>query len=210
MSTDNKNWKMLEQHPDNELADMINFSAIPQIRSHNPLIKIKQNLLINMAFGLMVCCAYIIIIICFDYWQVRLALGLVMVFSLWALSTAFTQYRSIRTDIFSNGSVLQELKRQRQSIVSWTRSQARMALLIYPVSAAGGFMLGGAIGSGKSVAAFMSKPVVWLLFIIVVAVLVPLCHQLARWMSKRSFGQYLDALKKNIEELEVENNLDLL
>jgi hypothetical protein len=41
--------------------------------------------------------------------------------------------------------------------------------------------------------------------VIVTAILVPLCHQLAKWMNRKAFGRYADELKKNIEALKKEN-----
>ncbi|TFF38012.1 hypothetical protein [Mucilaginibacter psychrotolerans] len=204
MNADNRNWKQLESNIDQDLSSMIDESRIPKIRSQNPLVKIKQNLLINMIWGVLICCLYVIVLIRFNYIEVRLCLGLVLVFSLWALITAFIKYRKMHTGILADSSLLQELKHQHSSIVSWMKQQSRVALFVYPISAAGGFMLGGAVGSGKSVALFMNKPLIWIIFLVVIAILVPLCHLLTKWMFKISFGNHLNALQQYIEELETE------
>jgi hypothetical protein len=73
--------------------------------------------------------------------------------------------------------------------------------LLYPVSAAGGFMLGGFVGSGKPIEVFMSKPIVIIILVVTIAILVPICYKLAKWMTKKAFGQYADQLKKNIDAL---------
>jgi len=204
MNSENKSWKQLEINIDEDLSTLINLSGISKIQSRNPLLQIKRNLLINMIWGFLVCCAYIAMIIFFNYWQVTVAMTMVLAFSIWALIGTLIQYHNLDTKVFSNRPVLQELRRQHQSITSWIRLQSRTAIVIYPVSAAGGFMLGGAVSSGKSVAVFMSKPLMLFIFLVLVGILTPLCHQLARWMSTKSFGKYLDALQKNMEELETE------
>jgi len=80
------------------------------------------------------------------------------------------------------------MKRHCESITTWLNNQQKVALIIYPVSATGGFMLGGVIGSGKSVEVLMSKPVVILVLIVTIIILVPICYYLAKWMCNYSFG----------------------
>ena len=74
-------------------------------------------------------------------------------------------------------------------------------MIIYPISAAGGFMLGGYVGSGKPIEQFMSKPAVLIALVISIIVLVPICHHFAKWMDKKAFGQFADVLKQNIDML---------
>jgi hypothetical protein len=203
MSTE-QNWKQLDNNVDEDLSALLNLAIISKIKSNNPLQKIKTNLLYNILFGVAICCGYIWVLTTFPIWQVRLCLGVVMAFSLWAIITAFFQYRNINTNVFAGNSVLSELKIQQASIVNWAKTQAKVALFIYPISAAGGFMLGGVVGSGKSVATLLTKPAFSIAFAIVVIILTPACHYLAKWMCKVAFGKHLETLKQNIAELEAE------
>lgn len=199
-----KTWDALNEEQDEELLSLLKSAGLSRLTSNNPLKKIKRNLLINMIWGILICTGYIAIIIYFQIWQVQLSLGLVLLFSSWAMYTSYLQYQKIDIHVASAGSVLSEMKRHHQSISNWMNTQQRVALFIYPVSAAGGFMLGGAVGSGLPVAAFMSKPSVLIILIICIIVLVPLCYYLARWMFNYSFGKHLKALDENISDLEAE------
>lgn len=78
----------------------------------------------------------------------------------------------------------------------------RSGLLFYPVSIGGSFLLGGAIGSSKSVEDFVSRPYMLLTTIILIIVLTPFCHFLAKKMLKSSFGKHLNDLQRNIDDLE--------
>jgi uncharacterized membrane protein YoaK (UPF0700 family) len=198
------NWSQLNEQQDDDLSSMLRSKKISKHRSHSPLEKIKRNLLINMTWCVVICILYMLIIFYFRYWQVQVALGIVLIFSMWALSTAYSVYRKINTTISASNSLITELKRHHQTIASWMSSQQRVALFIYPVSAVGGFMLGGAMGSGKSVDYFMSKPMVWLILLVTIIVLVPLCYYLAKWMSNYAFGKHLKSLQQNIFDLEEE------
>jgi len=157
-----------------------------------------------MILAVLICLLYMVVIYYFRIWQVQLCTILVLCFSLWALYTAYLQYKNINSTVSAINPVLQELKRHHQSITAWMDTQQRVALFFYPVSAAGGFMLGGVSESGKTVTEFMSKPLVWVALLIALAVLVPACWYLTKWMFKYSFGKHLKSLKENIDALESE------
>ena len=189
---------------DDDLSSLISKDQLHKISSHNPLSRIRRNLLINMIWAAIMCIGYIIIIFYFRIWQVQVGIPIVLVFSLWALFTAFIQYRKIDTAVSAQNSLLSELKRHFDSISNWIRIQKRMVLFIYPISAASEFMLGGVIGSGKSVETFMNKPVVILALFITILILMPAASYTAKWLFKKSFGKHLDDLKENIDSLEEE------
>ena len=177
---------------------------LSKLTSHNPLQKIKRNLLINMIYGVLICFIYLFIIFYFQIWQVQIAISIVLIFSLWALYTAWIQYKKIDISHPLNSSLLIELKRNYESINHWIKSQQKVAIAIYPISATGGFMLGGVLGSGKSVELIMSKPPILIALAITLIILVPACYYLAKWMSNYSFGKHLKTLAQNIKDLEAE------
>jgi hypothetical protein len=199
-----KKWGETGDPMDDDLSSLLQTGKLSKLTSHNPLEKIRKNLLINMIWGILICGLYVWLIFNFHFWQVQLAVIIVLLFSLWAVYTAFQQYKNMETTISNSSSLLVEMKRHYQSITDWMHLQQRVALFIYPVSAAGGFMLGGASGSGKPIAVLMSKPVFLIALLIALAVLVPACHFLTKWLFKISFGKHLKALKMNIEALEEE------
>jgi hypothetical protein len=125
-------------------------------------------------------------------------------FSLWVLYTAFILYKKINISVSPDDSLLTELKRHYHSINYWIRVQKQVALFIYPISAASGFMLGGVAGSGKTVEVFMSRPVVMIALLVTIIILMPIASYVTKWLLKKSFGKHLDNLKKNIDALEQE------
>jgi hypothetical protein len=194
-------WNDLNAHKDKDLSGLMYAAHLNRLRLKNPLQKIKRSLAINMVWGWIICGLYVFVLIYFPHIEVRMCIGLVLLFSLWAMRSAWLQYKSIQPVVSPANALLQEMKRQHTSLTQWMRTQQKVALLIYPVSAAGGFMLGGAIGSGKSVALFMSKPIVLIVLVIAIAVLTPACFFLARWMFKLSFGKHIKDLEENINSL---------
>ncbi|MBK9254716.1 MAG: hypothetical protein IPM42_04450 [Saprospiraceae bacterium] len=203
MNTEN-NKKPEMPFTDADLSALLKTSPKNTLHSKNPLQTIKRNLIINMIFGIVIAAAYVIIIAKFNIWQVQVAIGITLLFTIWAMYTAFSEYNKLNADVSPDNPLLTELKRVHQSISEWMRVQKLVGIFIYPVSATGGFLLGGVLGSEKSVEEFMNKPVIWLTLLITLLILVPACHYLAKWMFKVSFGNLLSSIETNIRELESE------
>lgn len=197
-------WGDIDNKQDDDLVSLLQKPQLSKLTSKSPLEKIRKNLLMNIIWGILICGLYVFIIIHFQIWQVQVSIGVVLLFSLWALYTAFVQYKKLSTIVSANSSLLTEMKRHAASINDWLNTQQKVALIIYPVSAAGGFMLGGVIGSGKPVEVFMSKPFVIIALVVTIIILVPACYYLAKWMCNYSFGKHLKALQQNILDLESE------
>ncbi len=203
MSVENT-WDNINSGQDEELGALLNSSNLKKLPSQNPLGKIKKTLFYNIVWGVLISIIILILLIYLHIWQVQLTLIVVFIFSLWAVFTAWQQYKKMDTDVSANSPLLTEMKRHHNSIHEWMHTQQRVALFIYPISATGGFMLGGAEGSGKPVAELMNKPLALITLLIALVILVPACYYVTRWMFKVSFGKHLKALNENIQTLEAE------
>lgn len=196
-------WKNMEGQQDDELSAMLKMPVISNLSSKDPLKKIKSNLLIHSLWGVLIGGFYIFILVSFPFWQIILCLGIVLLFTVWAIIKALQLYKQLSG---SNASVnvLQQMEHHYLVINKWMSLQQWVGLFIYPVSAAGGFMLGGAMGSGKPIDVIMQKPAMIIAMLVAVAVLVPCCFYLAKWMNRKAFGRYAEALKQNIDALKKE------
>lgn len=198
----NNNWSNESHNSDKDLNALLNIKSIKNLSSKNPLENIKNNLILNIIFGIAICLLYFYILFYFPIWQVQLTIGITLIFSIWAIYTAFIEFKKIRTDISPDNSLLAELKKHHSSLTNWMKTQQLVGIFIYPISAIGGFMLGGTVGSGKNVESFMGKPSILLILLVVLIVLVPLCHFFAKWMFNYSFGKHLKSIDQKIKDLE--------
>lgn len=189
---------------DDALASLLQPSRFSTLPSRSPLEKIRKNVRRNMGWCMLICLGYALIVVFFHHWQVQLAMGILLAFSIWGVYHTYQLYKSIPTAVSAEVSLLEELKRHHQSVSNWMKVQQQVALLFYPISALGGFMLGGVVGSGKTVAEFMGKPVVLIAFPVTLVILLPAAYWLGKWMFKYSFGKHLVDLQKNINDLEAE------
>ncbi len=193
-------WKNIEPVKRDELLTATE-PALDRFKSNSPLEKIKRNMAINLAWAVVIIAFYGYILFSCNVGIVRVAIGIVAAFSVWAAGTSWKLYRQLNGGIAEPKSLLAELEYHYNNIYKWNRNQQVVALFFYPVSIAGGFLWGGVMGSGKPVEAFMSKPFLWWVLIASIVVLTPLCYLLTQKMFRYGFGKHMDNLKKNIDEL---------
>ena len=166
-----------------------------------PLYKLRKNLRLNIGYSILICLIYIAAIIYFPLPIFRISMVLLFGFTAWGFITTLREYKSIEPGINSSRSLLEDMERHYYSITYWMKTQEKVALFFYPIGAVGGFIMGGVVGSGKTVGEFMSKPVVIIALIVILIVLTPACYYLAKWMNKKAFGDHLVKLKENIDQL---------
>ena len=110
-------------------------------------------------------------------------------------------YKNTDENITPSNSLKQELQKNYNSFQSWWKLQQKAGLFVYPIAAAGGFILGGVEGSGKSVEVFLYNPMMIKILVVTVLMLVPICYYMAKWMFNYVYGKHLMKLKNLIDEL---------
>jgi hypothetical protein len=199
--TDNFN-KAEIQDPD--FDRFLDKKKLHQTQSSNPLVQLKRTILYSIIWSVILGLVYAAMFYLIPIWQVKVTLALVLAFCLWSFVETFRLYRSIQPLVIPGNSVLAEMKRHYSNVNQWMIINQRVGLLLYPFAITGGFILGGVIGSGKPVSAFLYKPVMLLALAICILVWVPLSYMLAKWMFKVSFGKQLQLLSERIAALEIE------
>jgi uncharacterized membrane protein YhdT len=185
------------------LEQMLKSKSFTRSAIQTPLVKLKRNLALHIGYAIAITLGYAWVIYYFPLWQVQACMLLLITFNLWGIVKSYDLYKNINLEM-SDANVLAELKKHYNAFSEWKRQSLRAALLVYPFAAAGGFMLGGTVGSGKPVEVFMASPFILIALAIMIVILVPLGYWLAKWMTKVAFGKYVDQLKERIDELERE------
>lgn len=189
---------------DKDLEHFLQPGMLSRLQPHHPLMKLKRNLLINMVWSLLITIFYLVLMLAYPAWPVVLTLVICSCFNIMVVGMAWKLYRGIRAEVSGNTGLLQELKQQHSAISKWGRIQLKLALFVYPIAAAGGYILGGILGSQRSISELMEQRLfVWVMPLAILT-LVPLSYWLAKWLFSRSFGRHLAALKENIDALEAE------
>ena len=170
----------------------------------NPLARLKRGLRINMFWGIFIATLYILSIFYFPVLIFRVTMIAMLLFTAWALLSTYRMYLQLDPRICNDCSLVSEMQRHYAAIHSWMRMQEKVALFFYPIGAAGGFLLGGVMGSGKSIAEIMSRTPVQVAFVLAILLLTPAAYYLARWLNKKAFGKHLEALRSRIDALSAE------
>ncbi len=194
-----KTWQNLDDSSDDDLAALLKSGTLKKV-SHDPITRITRNLLINLYWCVIISIGYIVVLYSFPIWQVQICIAVVLLFTLYAFFSALHHYRQLKKPP-EHTQLLPFMEWHYASITKWLNTVSKVALFVYPVSAAGGFMLGATLGAEKSIEYLLSKKLIQISMPITIAVLVPLCYYLAKWMNKIAFGRHLEQLKKNIDEL---------
>lgn len=192
----------LPEGPEDELlSSLLNKRSYLKPSMDTPLRKLRKNLSISAIYGLIITMGYALLIFYFPIWQVQVGLLVVIAFNILLLLKGW-QLQADIDRLMLDEDVLGTLKAVRDRFRRWFRQQYRMAIFVYPIAASAGFMLGGTLGSGKSLEVFMSKWQVQVALVVSIVVLLPLCLWLARWLNRQAFGKYVDQLQDTIDGLE--------
>jgi hypothetical protein len=167
----------------------------------NPLARLKRGLRINMFWGLLIGLLYILAIVYFPILIFRVTMIAMLLFTVWALASTWRMYRQLDPRICNDCNLVSEMQRHYDAIRRWMQMQERVALFFYPIGAAGGFLLGGVSGSGKTIPEIMSKTPVQIGFVLAILILTPMGYYLARWMNQKAFGKHLESLRSRIQAL---------
>ena len=186
---------------DDMLNKMLQETKFENIQSKLPLKKLKKNLMMGMLSAIIITLAYIILFFTIKLWQVQIALFVMITFNLWIMIDTWKLYKNTDENITPSNSLKQELQNNYTSFQNWWKLQQKTGLFIYPIAASGGFILGGAEGSGKPVKEFLYNPMIISILVITVLVLVPVCYYFAKWMFNYVYGKHLKNLKSIIDEL---------
>ncbi|GAO42824.1 hypothetical protein [Flavihumibacter petaseus] len=192
------------QPVDDDLDRLLQPGFTRRTQPQQPLLKLKKALRNNLFWSLGITLMYIILMVYFQFWEIQLALFVTSLFNGWLMWSAWKLYRQIDKTIESQAPLLETLKMHHSEISRWGRVQLKLALLVYPFSVAGGYLLGGIVATGLPVDALMSQKRFFWALPVTIIVLVPVSYLLARWLFRAAFGVHLDRLSENIRELESE------
>jgi len=184
----------------NDLPPISRMSDLQLKERKNPLTSIKRRLIASIIWCLAIASCYVAVILYYNIWQVQALISVALLFTVWGGVSSYLQYKKTDDRVFAN-NLLTELTRYRNSLHSWVKVSNRAAVFVYPFNVCGGFLLGGVLGSGKSVAEFMSKPATLWILIATVLILCPIAYYLGRLLNNIAYGKFIDKLNQAISEL---------
>lgn len=173
-----------------------------KLHSKMPLTYLKRSLIVGICWAVLITFIYLALFFYFDVWQVHLSLVILIIFNTVIAIESYKLYRNTNALVSPGSSLTEELKKNYDSFHKWWRIQQRVSLVIYPIAATGGFIIGGMAGSGKPVDDILYNSFNLQILGIAIIIIAPICYFVAKWMFNYAYGKHLKKIKLLIEELE--------
>ncbi|MFP4342725.1 MAG: hypothetical protein ACLFQO_19935 [Cyclobacteriaceae bacterium] len=194
-----KSWEAWQQDDATFRLDEEFLDKALKKESTDPLIKLRKNIGIKLLWMVGSILLFLTLIVTTDQIYNRFLISPLLLAYVVGLALIYGQYR-ILNFVDKSQSMKYILESYYHRIRRIQQYELRVALFLYPVSITAGFVYGFTIE--KSAEEILSNSKVWMTLIAANIVLIPACYLLARWMDQKAYGQYLDRLKEDIEQLE--------
>lgn len=186
-------WSSLSAAPVPELKSAQRLLA----GSADPLTKLRRNIRINSAYGILFGLGFLALFIYFDFFWVRFFLGILLVG--YALSIAYNSYL-LRKVLLTPAA--DENIRIRLSLIYYRMKKALQtieiaAVFFYPISLTSGFIM--ALAEAGKIDKLSTEPFLQWILVGCFVVFVPLCYLLTKWLNKIAFGKEVDRIYSLLE-----------
>lgn len=198
------NQKLAMDHASRSNADI---SALLKKKTHSVISKIKRSLIIEMVLCILFFAAMLYVCFITDYWSIRVYFGVFTVLTILMTFVLYYLYR--RTDTLSNSD--QPIKANLQTLVGlleeFVKRYFQFTMALLPVC----FMFSMILSYADpveipeiekfSVKVFTARWQVMVFLGVYMIVLAISVYYFTKWYLKKLYGNYLEELKKFIEEL---------
>lgn len=190
-------WKKLEQEKLNQPA----VGAV-EVRknSKHPMQKLIQLSKITLAFVIFFELCFSFLLVIMEQPIVKVFLIIMIIAYLFFFVINYRVLRDIQKSFRLDLNLKSTLKQVYDNTMSTLAFQRKASIIIYPLAATAGFLMG--LAEEKDAAIMMQKWQVVLALVISIIILTPSCYYLARWMEKVSYGKYLSQLRELIQQFE--------
>lgn len=187
-----------QQQTEKALSDQEVASSLRKHSKH-PVHKLQRNLLISLGFTVFFLIAFSTLFFFVNEWIIRGLLVIIIAFYLAGTVFTYKEWQHNRGILLSDQPVKDALQNIINRIRRSLRTSERVAIFVYPVSIAAGFLLGFSVE--KDLSLLLDKPIGIIMLLVVIIVGTPASHWLAKWMNKKAYGKYLDEIEKTLNEM---------
>lgn len=196
-----QNWKQWQ--PVDELLEQVLAADRPRVSIH-PLSKLQTNLFRHLCWSAVITEAYLLALLLTPYWQVRIGLLAAAVFNGVIIGKGWLLHRELTRMRLADANLLQLLRQFSDKCRRWEKLQYRLAVIVYPLAIAAGYLLGGALATGLPLPYLLRQPLFGGGLPVAVFLLSGAGFFFARRVFHRQFGQYLQQLETDEKSLRFE------
>jgi len=192
-------WKKLES---DKLSKPVAGSVHIQKTSKHPVQKLILLFKVTLGFAIFFELGFIYLFAIMPQLIVKVFLVIMIITYAFFFLLNYKVLRKIKHSFRLDLSLKNTLKQVYDNTMSTLAFQRKASLIIYPLAATAGFLMG--LAAEKDAAMMMQKWQVQLILLIAIIILTPSCYYLARWMEKVSYGKYLHQLRDLIAQFDKE------
>lgn len=191
--------KDIWQQQDNRSLSNQEIASSLRKQSKHPIHTLQRNLLISIGFTVFFLIAFSALF--FYVHEVLIQVLLVVIILFYLAGTVFTykEWQYNRRILFSDEPVKAALQAIVKRIRRSLRTSERVAIFIYPVSIAAGFLLG--FSEEKELTLLLEEPLGIGILLVTIILGTPASNWLAKWMNKKAYGKYLSQLEEQIHDM---------
>lgn len=167
--------------------------------SCDPLVRLRKNIGLKLIWIASFSLIFLVLIIITDKIYNRILISPLLITYVIGLVLVFEQYRILKfVDKSENLSYI--LKVYYYRIKRIQQYELKVVLFLYPISITAGFVFG--FTEKRSPEEILTDFRLLAILVATNVILLPICYYLARWMDRKAYGDYLDQLKEDIDQLE--------
>jgi hypothetical protein len=191
-------WKKLET----EKLEVVKTSPLTEWppKSKHPVSKLEQSFFFALLWIVFFEGVFAYLFIDFTHTLVRAFMGLLIVCYAFGFVVNYRVFKQIRREIDFSKNLFQTLSSIYNNVITTLRFQRRAFILIYPIAASAGFLLG--FSTQKDPGRVIAEPRLLLIMIGASIAITPFGYWIARWLEKTSYDKYCAQLKALIDQIE--------
>ncbi|MFT4022285.1 MAG: hypothetical protein QM664_00715 [Flavihumibacter sp.] len=193
-----QNWKQWQ--PVDDLLEQVLAAGRPRVSVH-PLSKLQSHLFRNLVWSALITAGYLLALFFSNSWQVWLGLLAAVCFNSVVIWKGISLYRSGQQARLSDTALLPLLETFVDKCRRWESLQYRLAVVVYPLAIAAGYLSGGSLATGLPLYYLLKQPFFAWGLPVTVLLLSAGGFFLARYLFRRQYGQYLLQLENDLEQL---------
>lgn len=174
-----------------------------KVKRRDPVQKLNKRLAWKIFFTILFLPLYFGAVFYVESWLPQLLFIIIIVAHLIGLVFFIRRYQRAKSLQLGENDSRQTLKLYIENIKATLRQEELGGLILYPIAAAGGFFF--SLLEKMSLEEALADNRILITLLILMIILTPLSHWLARWMNRKTFGKYLKELEERLRLIESED-----
>lgn len=196
-------WKSLNEAGEGLSSAEIQAGLSSKSSSMDAVQKLNKRLAWKIFFTIIFMPLYVLALFYVSSWLPQVLFGIILLAHVVGLLFFIMRYRKAKQLNLGSDNSRATLSLYIENVKATIRQEEIGGLILYPIAGASGFFL--SLLEKMTLEEAMADTRIWIILGIVLLILTPLSHWLARWMNRKTFNKYLKILEERLHLLESED-----